>query len=160
MKKSGHQNSERIDPGKIRLRAVCREDLAALFEFQCEPEAVEMAGVPVRDHDAFMAHWNRLLTNPELVTMAVTIDDTVAGHIGSWVQDGQRLVGYWIGRRYWGRGVATQTLSQFLQHVTDRPIHACALKHNVASLRVLQKCGFRLEKGSEGDVEELVFVRE
>ncbi|MBL8809582.1 MAG: GNAT family N-acetyltransferase, partial [Planctomycetaceae bacterium] len=99
MNKSGHQNSQRIDPGRVRLRAVCREDLPALYEFQCEPEAVEMAGFPARDHDAFMAHWDRLLSNSELVTMSVTVDDTVVGHIGSWIQDGERLVGYWIGQR-------------------------------------------------------------
>lgn len=160
MNKSGHQNSERIESGRIRLRAVCREDLGTLFEFQCEPEAVEMAGFPARDHDAFMTHWDRLLSNPELVTMSVTVDDTVAGHIGSWFQDDQRLVGYWIGRGYWGRGVATQMLSLFLQHVTDRPIRAFVVKHNVASSRVLQKCGFRLDEDTAGESDEFVFVRE
>ncbi|MGI0149175.1 MAG: GNAT family N-acetyltransferase, partial [Thermoplasmata archaeon] len=53
-------------------------------------------------------------------------------------------------REYWGRGFATRALSLFLREVTMRPLYASAAKDNVASLRVLQKCGFtvsRVEKG-------------
>jgi RimJ/RimL family protein N-acetyltransferase len=30
---------------------------------------------------------------------------TAAGTIGSRQQDGQQLLGYWVGREWWGRGV-------------------------------------------------------
>jgi RimJ/RimL family protein N-acetyltransferase len=49
-------------------------------------------------------------------------------------------VGYWIGREYWGKGVATEALSQFLAHAeVRRPLHAAVAKHNVGSIRVLEK---------------------
>ena len=75
---------------------------------------------------------------------------------------GARQVGYWLGRRYWGRGVATKALSAFLDLVTTRPLFAHVARHNAASLRVLEKCGFTVigcEKAPAGDggedIEEL-----
>ena len=96
--------------------------------------------------------------------MAVIVDGCVAGHIGCWTQDGQRLVGYWIGKDYWGRGVATQMLAMFILRVADRPLHAYVVKHNVASIRVLEKCGFTICPKATGvlgetedGVEEVVY---
>ena len=49
-----------------------------------------------------------------------------------------------IGRQYWGKGVATTALAAFLHHVQARPLYAHVAKHNRASLRVLEKCGFTI----------------
>jgi len=62
-----------------------------------------------------------------------------------------------------GQGVATRALAAFLRVVTERPLHAHVAKHNVGSIRVLEKCGFSLEREEgvevEGkDVAELVLV--
>lgn len=156
----------KIEPEvSIHLRPVIESDLPILFEYQREPEANEMAGFPPRDHDAFMAHWAKILVDETAVAMAVVVDGRVAGNVGCWTQDGQRLVGYWIGKEHWGQGVATQMLSMFLQLVTDRPLQAHVVKHNVASIRVLEKCGFAycaeatgaLGESADG-VEEFVYV--
>jgi RimJ/RimL family protein N-acetyltransferase len=85
------------------------------------------------------------------------------GHIGSWPQDGVRLVGYWLGKEHWGKGVATRAFAAFLHLVTERPLHAHVAKHNVGSIRVLEKCGFSLEREESvevagTDVAELVLV--
>jgi RimJ/RimL family protein N-acetyltransferase len=74
----------------------------------------------------------------------------VAGNVVSFEQDGQREVGYWIGRRFWGMGVATAALSAFLDLVETRPLYACVAKHNVASIRVLEKCGFEISGEDSG----------
>jgi RimJ/RimL family protein N-acetyltransferase len=66
----------------------------------------------------------------------------VAGYVGSWTQDGVRLIGYWIGREHWGRGVATRALDTFLDIVSARPLFAHLANRNVGSMRVLEKCGF------------------
>ncbi len=151
--------------GEIKLRPVSESDLPILFEHQQEQEANEMAAFPARDHDAFRAHWKKIMADRSLIAMTAFVDSRIAGHIGSWTQDGQRQVGYWIGKDYWGKGVATQVLSIFLRIVTDRPIHAYVEKHNVASIRVLEKCGFLLHAdftsalGQPTDgIEELVYV--
>ena len=74
----------------------------------------------------------------------ILVDDQVAGYVASWHQDGKRLVGYWIGREYWGRGVARSALDEYLRtHDHPRPIHACVALSNARSIRVLEKCGFQ-----------------
>lgn len=137
----------------VRLRDVQSADLPVFFEQQLDADATAMAAFPSRDRAAFDAHWaTNVLGNPAAVTQTVLADGQVAGYIGSWPQDGARLVGYWIGKEHWGKGVATRALAAFLQLVTERPLHAHVAEHNVGSIRVLEKCGFSLER--EGKVEE------
>jgi RimJ/RimL family protein N-acetyltransferase len=54
----------------------------------------------------------------------IVVDGNVAGNIVSSEQSGKRLVGYGVGRDYWGRGVATAALLEFLGHETTRPLYA------------------------------------
>ncbi len=75
--------------------------------------------------------------------MTVVSEERVAGYVGKFEErPGKPEVTYWIGREYWGRGVATKALTEFLSLLTTRPIFARAARDNVASLRVLEKCGF------------------
>ncbi len=57
---------------------------------------------------------------------------------------------YWIGREHWGTGIATRALAAFLAVQPVRPIRARAAKDNVASLRVLEKCGFQVTGEERG----------
>ena len=82
----------------------------------------------------------------------ILVNGQVAGNIGSWPQDGVRLVGYWLGKEHWGKGVATRALIEFLHLVTERPLYAHVAKHNAGSIRVLEKCGFCMER--EESVED------
>jgi RimJ/RimL family protein N-acetyltransferase len=131
--------------GWMELRNVTEDDLSILFEHQREPEANRMAAFPARDRDGFMMHWRtKILASPSAKKMAILIDGEVAGNIVSWEQDDNRLVGYWIGSSYWGRGVATAALGAFVaDHEKTRPVHAFVAAQNVGSIRVLEKCGFR-----------------
>ena len=124
------------------LRDVIESDLPVLFEHQRDPEATAMADFPARDRDAFDAHWERLLADPSLFKKTIVFEGQVAGNIGSWVQDGRRLVGYWIGKEFWGKGLATQALGETIDELDTRPLYAYVAKTNVASIRVLEKCGF------------------
>ena len=148
---------------EVRLRNIDPNDLPIFYEQQLDADATRMAAFPARDRAAFDAHWaTNILGNPTAVNQTILVDGRVAGTIGSWSQDGVRLVSYWIGKEHWGKSVATRALAAFLQLVTERPLHAHVARHNVASIRVLQKCGFCLE--SEESVEdgtdspELAFV--
>lgn len=129
--------------GNVTLRDVAADDLPVFFQHQLDPEATRMAAFAPRDRDAFMSHWtNRVLGDPSVVARTVLVDGEVAGNVVCWEQAGRRLVGYWIGRSHWGRGVATKALSAFVELVPERPLHAHVAVRNVASIRVLQKCGF------------------
>jgi RimJ/RimL family protein N-acetyltransferase len=127
---------------RVRLRDVTKGDLPSFFEHQFDPVANEMAAFTARDEDEFMAHWTKILNDDTVVTKTVLFDDRVAGNVVSFERDGEREVGYWIGREFWGQGIATKALLEFLGHVTARPLFAHVAKHNIASIRVLEKCGF------------------
>jgi RimJ/RimL family protein N-acetyltransferase len=130
----------------VRLRPTVEADLLPLFDQQRDPEACAMAAFQAREWAAFLDHWhNAVLGSQTNISMTVEIDGEVAGYVASWLtREGAREVGYCFGRAYWGRGIATAALSAFLSvHETRRPLGAVVAAHNVGSLRVLEKCGFR-----------------
>jgi RimJ/RimL family protein N-acetyltransferase len=137
------------------LREVKEDDLPVFFEHQLDPDATRMAAFPPRDRNAFMAHWTRILADETVIKKTILFDGDVAGNVVSFVRSGEREVGYWIGKNYWGRGVATQALSEFLDHVEARPLYGHVARHNGASIRVLQKCGFRIS----GEEQEEVILK-
>jgi len=140
------------------LREVVEADLPVFYEYECDPEASAMAAFPARERDAFLAHWARTLADDSALTWTIVCDGEVAGNIGCWEADGRRLVGYWIGRLFWGRGLATEALTELMGIVDARPLYAEVVTTNVASIRVLEKCGFtQLEAHmGDGEIEELV----
>jgi len=135
---------------RVSLRDVEPADLPVLFDHQRDPVANAMAGFPARERQAFMAHWERILADETVRAQAIVADGRLAGNVVSFEHDGRREVGYWIGREFWGGGVATAALAAFLDLETARPLHAGVAKHNAGSLRVLEKCGFAV-CGEEGD---------
>jgi RimJ/RimL family protein N-acetyltransferase len=135
------------------LRDVVESDLPVFFEHQQDPEASAMADFPARDREAFDAHWERLLADPSLYKKTILFEGQVAGNIGSWAQDGRQLVGYWIGKEFWGKGLATQALGELIEELDTRPLYAYVAKANIGSIRVLEKCGF--VRSGEDEHEDL-----
>jgi len=136
------------------LRDVIDSDLPIFFEHQRDPEATSMAAFPARDRAAFDAHWQKILADDQLTAKTVLFEDRVAGNVVSWEQDGKRLVGYWIGREFWGQGLATRALAELLAELPQRPLHAYVAATNAGSIRVLEKCGFVL---AEEEPDELLY---
>jgi RimJ/RimL family protein N-acetyltransferase len=127
----------------VLLREVRDDDLPVFFANQADPVASTMAAVPSRDREAFDQHWAFVRADESTCIRAIVLDDgRLAGHIGSFLQDGRRMVGYWIGAGFWGTGVATAALREFLTLEDRRPLAAIAAAANAGSLRVLEKCGF------------------
>ena len=110
-----------------------------------------MAAFNSRDRAAFDQHWAKILADENNLNQTIVADDHVAGNIASFLMEGQREVGYWIERAFWGRGIASAALSAFLRLEQRRPLHAGVAKHNAASLRVLQKCGFTFLNSTKED---------
>jgi RimJ/RimL family protein N-acetyltransferase len=130
----------------VVLREVRESDLEAHYEQQADPESAAMAAMPVRDREAFFAHWRKILADDTTLVRTIDVDGVVAGHVVSFLRDGEeeREIGYRIARSYWGRGVATAALAAFLEEETRRPLIAGVAIHNPGSRRVLEKCGFTL----------------
>jgi len=144
------------------LRDVVDDDIAVFFEHQNDPEAIEMAAFPPREWEAFAAHWAKIRADDACVLKTIVSDGEVAGNIGSWPRDDKRYVGYWLGREFWGKGLATRALAELVEEL-DRPLYAEVSTANIGSIRVLEKCGF-VEVGKTverhealgGDIELLV----
>jgi RimJ/RimL family protein N-acetyltransferase len=142
----------------VMLREVTQDDVPVFFEQQRDPVAIRM--VYGREADppeeaAFRAKWDRILRDETAAKRTVLFGGQVAGNVLSFLApwSGHREVGYWIGREFWGRGVATGALAAFLRQLKVRPLHARVARGNVASLRVLLKCGFTVA-GDETDAAE------
>jgi len=136
----------------VILREVADDDLDALFAFQADPIAYEMADVPPRDRPAFDAHWTKIRQDPEVLLLTIDLDGVVAGHVLSFILGRRRVIGYWLGRDFWGRGIATKAVAELLEIETRRPLRAHVFPSNTASARVLAKNGFRLLRGEPGSL--------
>ena len=103
----------------ISIRNLTVSDLPSLFEHQLDPEATAMAAFPSRDKETFNAHWAKVMANESNITRTIEVDGQVAGYLGSWEMEGKREVGYWLGKEFWGKGIATEALKQFLGRGKD-----------------------------------------
>jgi RimJ/RimL family protein N-acetyltransferase len=131
-------------PQSVTLRPVIESDLPVFYEHQLDPDATRMAAFPTRDETTFMAHWHKILRDESNKTKTILFGDTVVGNIASFTLEGQREVCYWIGKQYWGKGIATGALAALLDIESTRPLYAHVTKHNIGSRRVLEKCGFTI----------------
>jgi len=85
---------------------------------------------------------------------AITVGDQAVGGIGYTLhEDVERVaaeIGYWLGVAFWGKGMMTQALGAvtdyaFGRHPELRRIYAVPYAWSNASIRVLEKAGYRLE---------------
>jgi RimJ/RimL family protein N-acetyltransferase len=151
----------------LLLRDVVEDDLSIFFEHQLDGEARHMAAFTPKyatDREAFTARWKTALANATVMIKTIVSGGQVVGHVLSYEESGRPEVSYWIGKEYWGKGLATRALSEFLAHVnTARPIFARVAKDNIGSRRVLEKCGFAtigeakgLANARDEEIEELI----
>jgi RimJ/RimL family protein N-acetyltransferase len=152
---------------ELLLRNVVNDDLSIFFEYQLDQEANTMAAFTAKDptnQEAFMAHWHRILMNETVIIQTILFNGVVAGSVSSYEEEGKPEVTYWLGKEYWGKGIATWALTEFLKHHNKtRPIYARVAKDNLGSCRVLEKCGFEIIGESRGfanargqEIEELL----
>ncbi|MBV8584496.1 MAG: GNAT family N-acetyltransferase [Candidatus Eremiobacteraeota bacterium] len=91
--------------------------------------------------------------HPLAPSFAIEVDGRYAGGIGYERFDAERRftaeIGYWLGRKFWGRGIATAAVSAVADLVFEREdivrLEAGAYSNNLQSQRVLKKCGFERE---------------
>jgi RimJ/RimL family protein N-acetyltransferase len=156
---------------RVRLRPVVDADLEVFFQQQLDPDANWMAAFTAddpSDRRAFDERWAGILGDGvSRRAMTVLFDERVAGHIVCFERFENREVGYWLGKEFWGKGVASAALAQYLATIPERPLHARAASDNAGSIRVLENCGFRVShyerayaNGRRAEIQEAVFVLE
>lgn len=102
------------------------------------------------DRDAFDPHWDRVRKAASVVIRTIEFDSRVAGYVLAHDTDTVAEISYWIDPGLWGWGIASTALSSFLNEFQQRPIRARVAQDNQASIRVLEKCGFRITSENSG----------
>lgn len=136
---------------EIKLRPTTVTDLDILFQFQLDPDAGYLAAFMPKDFadkEAYLAKYTRLLNDPTVNNQTIISGTVIAGSIAKFVMEGDAEITYWIDKAFWGKGLATAALKDFLKIETARPIFGRVAFDNIGSQKVLEKCGF-VKTGSD-----------
>ncbi|MFZ1424324.1 MAG: GNAT family N-acetyltransferase, partial [Saprospiraceae bacterium] len=80
--------------------------------------------------------------DPTVNNQTILLDNIIVGSIAKFVMEGDTEITYWIDRKFWGQGIATKALNEFLAIESIRPIIGRVAFDNFGSQKVLEKCGF------------------
>jgi [ribosomal protein S5]-alanine N-acetyltransferase len=101
---------------------------------------------------------------PTINNQTILVENVIAGSIAKFEIKGEAGITYWIDKKFWGKGIATKALKQFLEIENARPIFAAAAFDNYGSQKVLEKCNFvkvGTDKGfanaRQAEIEEFIY---
>ncbi|CAA9305278.1 MAG: hypothetical protein AVDCRST_MAG40-630 [uncultured Gemmatimonadaceae bacterium] len=102
------------------------------------------------DAEAYIA---AVAAAPRQTSFGIVIDGAAAGTVslvpGDDIARATAEIGYWVGRRFWGRGVTTDAVRAATRYAfAELGMHrvfAVPFAHNAASNRVLEKAGYTRE---------------
>ena len=151
----------------LTLRRSVAADLELFFTFQLDPDANHLAAFTAADpfdKAAYISKYAKFLDDPTINMQTILVGNSIVGSIAKFVMGGQAGITYWIDKKYWGKGVASKALQQFLQTETTRPIFGHVAFDNLGSQRVLEKAGFiragsdkGFANGRQAEVEEYIY---
>lgn len=150
--------SPHVESPRLRLRGVRRGDLVRLAALANDYDVVKMTGsmpFPYTLADAEEFYEKTCAADPaKNAHFALDLDGEPIGVLGFDEGPLGRIeIGYWLGRPYWGRGLATEAAQAALDWAKvdwrKKLVVACHFADNPASGQVLVKTGFLYT----GDVE-------
>ena len=152
----------------VTLKVTEPADLEQLFLFQLDAEACYLAAFMAKDHadkEAYLAKHTPFLSDPAKTTRTILVNGIIAGSVSKFVMQGDAEITYWMDKQYWGQGIATKALTEFLKIETTRPIYGRVAFDNIGSQRVLEKCGFvkigtdrGFANARQAEIEEYIFI--
>lgn len=152
---------------KIILRPTEIVDLELFFTFQLDKEASYLAAFTPKDPTdkiAYIEKYTKLLNDPAINMRTIIVDNAIVGSIAKFEMEGDAEITYWIDKNFWGNGVATAALKEFLIIENTRPIFGRTAFDNLSSQRVLEKCRFvkvGTDKGfanaRQAEIEEFIY---
>ncbi|PSL23003.1 GNAT family N-acetyltransferase [Chitinophaga ginsengisoli] len=156
-----------IDDNEMILRKTEIADLELFFIFQLDSEANHLAAFTSKDPGdkaAYLQKYTKLMNDPTINMQTIIMDNSIVGSIAKFEMDGEAEITYWIDRKFWGRGIATKALSEFLRMENSRPIFGRVAFDNFGSQKVLEKCNFvriGTDKGfanaRQAEIEEFIY---
>ena len=129
----------------IKLTETEKDDLNAFFEFQLDKEANYLAAFTSKDPNdkiAYIEKYTKHLNDPTINNQTIKFNDVIVGSVAKFVMQNEAEITYWIDRKFWGQGIATTALNEFLKIEQTRPIYGRVAFDNYGSQKVLEKCGF------------------
>ena len=129
----------------IQLSKTIEADLYKLFEFQLDKEAIYWAAfTPSNPNDltAYLEKYKKHIADPTINMQTIKINGEIVGSLAKYVMENEAEITYWVDRKYWGQGIATNALTEFLKTELSRPIYGRVAFDNLGSQKVLEKCGF------------------
>lgn len=151
----------------IILRKAEITDLELFFTFQLDKEANYLAAFTAKDptdKTAYLQKYTKLLNDPTINMCTIIVDNIIAGSISKFEIEGEAEITYWIDKKFWGKGVGTKALKDFLTIENTRPIFARVAFDNLGSQKVLEKCHFTkvgTDKGfanaRQAEIEEFIY---
>jgi len=151
----------------IKLRPTEIADLDTLFQFQLDKEGGYLAAFMPKDptdKTVYINKHTKLLDDPTVNNQTILLDNIIVGSIAKFVMEGDTEITYWIDRKFWGQGIATKALKEFLNIETTRPIYGRVAFDNFGSQKVLEKCGFDKVGSDKGfantrqmEIEEFIY---
>lgn len=152
---------------EIELRHTNPNDLETLFLFQLDEDANWLAAFTSKnpsDKNAYIEKWTRLLSDEKINIRTILLKKEIVGSIAKFEMEGNAEITYWIGKEFWGKGIASNALKNFLEIERTRPIFGRIAFDNLGSKKVLENCGFSkigIEKGfanaREKEIEEFIY---
>jgi [ribosomal protein S5]-alanine N-acetyltransferase len=152
---------------QITLRKTEITDLEFLFIFQLDQEANYLAAFTSKDPTnkaAYIEKYSKFLNNPTINNQTIILGDRIVGSIAKFEIEGEAGLTYWIDKKYWGKGIATNALRAFLKIENTRPIIAAAAFDNFGSQKVLEKCHFvkigkdrGFANARQAEIEEFIY---
>lgn len=151
-----------LETDRLILRPWVDNDAEALFRYASDPAVGTPAGWP--PHTS--VHMSRevirtVFSAPETYAIVLKSIGEPIGCCGIVPQNGTDLcsnvaeIGYWIGKPYWGLGIATEATKRLINHCFDNlGMSALMLTYydgNNRSRRVAEKCGFRYVRTAISD---------
>ncbi|MCD2424169.1 GNAT family N-acetyltransferase [Niabella pedocola] len=156
-----------ITGNNIRLQPTVAADLERFFIFQLDKEAIHLAAFTPKDptdKEAYLNKYAKLLSEPTVHMRTIVVNNIIVGSISKFEIEGDAEITYWIDRGFWGKGIGTAVLKQFLALEKARPIFGRVAFDNIGSQRVLEKCGFvRIGKDKgfanarQAEIEEFIY---
>ncbi len=156
-----------VQSREVKLRQTEKSDLEFFFQFQLDKEANFLAAFTQKDpedKDAYFEKFSKLLNDPTVNMRTILCDETIAGSIAKFEMEGDAEITYWIDRNFWGKGISTIALNNFMTIENTRPIFGRVAFDNLGSQKVLEKCGFvkiGTDKGfanaRQTEIEEFIF---
>ena len=129
----------------ITLTETVGADLDTLFLFQLDEEAIRLAAFTPKDptdKHAYIEKYAKHLADSTIHMRTIKAGGEIVGSIAKFLMHGDAEMTYWIDKRFWGHGIATTALKEFLKIEPARPIYGRVAFDNYGSQKVLEKCGF------------------